>query len=122
MTLLISAIGLVARFAGAILTTALGWASSLLFGRVRRDRQILVVLMLAGSLLWIVLLASALAPGIPAFALAITPHPPVGVVVVRTAVLVGVVILPACVGLAAYLVPDDGDRGSPNATRRGPRS
>ena len=111
MTLLISVVGLVARFAAALLTTALGWASTLLFGRVQRRHQVFVVLMLAGALLWLVLVASAIAPVIPNFVLGITPHPGfIGPTLVGATVLVGVAIVPAAVGLAAWLVPASGER------------
>jgi hypothetical protein len=35
MTILVSVFGFAGRFAGDLLTSALGWASSLLFGRVQ---------------------------------------------------------------------------------------
>lgn len=113
MTLLISAIGLVLRFAGALLTTSLGWASTLLFGRVQRSHQVFVVLMLAGALLWMVLVVGAIAPAVPNFVLDITPHPAfVGRELVRIVVLAGVGLLPLGVGLAGYLVPTGGDRAT----------
>lgn len=40
MALIGSLFALLGRFVGRILTTTLGWASSLLFGRVPQDRQI----------------------------------------------------------------------------------
>jgi hypothetical protein len=43
MTILVSVFGFVGRFAGDLLTSALGWASSLLFGRVPRAHQVLAV-------------------------------------------------------------------------------
>ena len=113
MTLLISAIGLIGRFAGALLTTSLGWASTLLFGRVRSSHQIFVVSMLGGALLWMFLLIAALAPGLPNFVLDITPHPSfVGRTLIRAAVLIGLAIVPLAVGVAAYLVPADGERAT----------
>jgi hypothetical protein len=53
MTILISIFGFAGRIAGDLLTSALGWASSLLFGRVPRSHQIFVVLMMAGSFTWL---------------------------------------------------------------------
>jgi hypothetical protein len=111
MTLLISTIGLVGRFAAALLNTALGWASSLLFGRIPRSHQIFVVLILAGSLLWMFLVAAALAPVVPDLLLGVTPHPPfIDNAWLRVVILAGVVVVPLGVGLAGYLVPADGDR------------
>ena len=75
MTILISVIGFVVRFASALLTTALGWASSLLFGRVQRSHQIFVILMLAGSLTWMFFIIGALWPGVPGYLFDATPHP-----------------------------------------------
>ena len=40
MTILLSIVGVLVRFAAAILTTTLGWASTLMFGRVQRSHQI----------------------------------------------------------------------------------
>ena len=111
MTLLISAVGVIGRLAGALLTTSLGWASTLMFGRVRSSHQIFVVSMLAGSLVWLLLLVGALAPGLPNIMLDLTPHPPfIDRSLVRLAFLVGLVIVPLGVGLAGYLVPADGER------------
>lgn len=111
MTFVISIAGLVVRFAGDLLTTALGWASALLFGRVQRSHQVLVVAMLAGSLVWLFLLVAALAPVVSDTALDITPHPAsIGRSLVRGAVLVGLVLVPLGVGLAGYLVPSDDAR------------
>lgn len=111
MTLLISAVGVIGRLAGALLTTSLGWASTLLFGRVRSSHQIFVVTMLAGSLVWLLLLVGALAPGLPNIMLDLTPHPAfIDRSLVRLAFLVGLVVVPLGVGLASYLVPADGER------------
>ena len=51
MTILVSIFGVAGRFAGDLLTSALGWASSLLFGRVPRSHQIFRVLMIARTFL-----------------------------------------------------------------------
>jgi hypothetical protein len=110
MTIFISIAGLVARFAGDVLTTTLGWASSLMFGRVPRSHQIFLVLMLAGSLLWIFLIVGFLAPGIPGFVYDISPHPFVDRSWLSIAIIVGIVIVPLGVGPAGYLVPADGER------------
>jgi hypothetical protein len=111
MTLLISAFGFAGRWAGDLLMSALGWASSLLFGRVPRSHQIFLVLMMAGSFLWLVVVLCLVLPSIESFLLAATPHPPfvdnawLGVALVLTAVL-----LPLLIGLAGYLVPAAGER------------
>lgn len=111
MTTVLSLFGIVGRFAGDLMTSALGWASSLLFGRVPRSHQIFLVLMMAGSFLWIVLVLSLLVPSVASVLLAATPHPPfVDMAWLAVALLFGVVFLPAGVGLAGYLVPASSER------------
>lgn len=111
MTFLVSLFGIFGRFGGDLLTSALGWASSLLFGRVPRSHQIFVVLMMAGSFLWTVVVLSLLIPSIASVLLAATPHPPfVDSAWLGFALLVGVILVPVLVGLAGALVPADGKR------------
>jgi hypothetical protein len=111
MTTLVSIFGIAGRFAGDLLTTTLGWASSLLFGRVPRSHQIYLVLMMAGSFLWIIFVLGLLVPSIASVLLAATPHPPfVDLAWLAVALVVGVIFLPAGVGLAGYLVPAEGER------------
>jgi hypothetical protein len=106
MTILISMFGFAGRFAGDLLTSALGWASSLLFGRVPRSHQIFLVLMMAFSFLWLLFVIGLVLPSIASFLLDATPHPPfVDRQWVGFVLLVGVVVLPLLVGLAGYLVP-----------------
>ena len=111
MTTLISILGIAGRFAGDLLTSALGWASSLLFGRVPRSHKVYLVLMMAASILWTVFLLALVLPSIGSFMLATTPHPPfvdrawLGVVL-----LAGAITLPMAVGLAGFLVPAEGKR------------
>jgi hypothetical protein len=111
MTTIVSVFGILGRFAGDLLTTALGWASSLLFGRVPRSHQVFLVSMLAGSLLWALAVLALLVPSVASIMLSATPHPPfVNLAWLAFALLVGVVVLPLGVGLAGYLVPADGER------------
>lgn len=111
MTILISLFGLAGRVAGDLLTSALGWASSLLFGRVPRAHHVYLVLLMAGSFLWLLMVAGLLVPGIAALLLSSTPHPPavtqswLGLVLA-----IGVIVMPLGVGLAGYLVPATGHR------------
>ena len=111
MTIFISIFGFIGRAAGRLLTTALGWASGLLFGRVRPSHQIFVTLSMAGSLLCVAMIAAALLPGVTSFLLASTPHPGViGIAFVRLLVFLGLLFLPLAVGLAGYLAPEPDDR------------
>ncbi|MDP9269606.1 MAG: hypothetical protein M3P14_01270 [Chloroflexota bacterium] len=113
MTMVVSVIGMIGRFTGDLLTSALAWASSLLFGRVPRTRQIYLIVMMAAAFLWIVFVLSLVVPSIASFLLAETPHPPfVNHVWLASALLLGVILLPLCVGLAGYLVPAEGERPS----------
>lgn len=111
MTMLLSVFGLAGRFAGDLLTSALSWASSLLFGRVPRSHQIFLVLMMAGSFLWLLVVVGLLIPGIASWLLAATPHPPfVNGPLLAAALVVAVGLLPPLVGAAGYLVPAEGER------------
>jgi hypothetical protein len=111
MTLLISAFGFAGRFAGDLLMSALGWASSLLFGRVPRSHQVLLVLMMALSFLWLVVILALILPSIGSFLLAATPHPPfMDNAWLGWALLVTAIALPLVIGLVGYLVPSAGER------------
>jgi len=111
MTVLLSAFGVLGRFAGDLLTSALSWASSLLFGRVPRSHQILLVLMMAGSFLWLLVGLGLLVPSIAAWFFDATPHPPfIDRAWLAVALVVALVLLPLAVGLAGFLVPADGER------------
>jgi hypothetical protein len=111
MTILISMFGFAGRIAGDLLMTALGWASSLLFGRVPRSHQVFLVLMMAFSFLWVLAVLALLVPTVASTLLATTPHPPfVDNQWFGVAVLVSVVGLPLAVGAAGYLVPAEGER------------
>ena len=75
MTLIVSALGVAGRFAGDLLQSALGWASNLLFGRVPSDHQRYVLLMMAGSILWLMALLGVVIPAVASFYLASTMGP-----------------------------------------------
>jgi hypothetical protein len=113
MTMLLSGFGLLGRFAGDLLTSALSWASSLLFGRVPRSHQIFLVLMMAGSFLWLLVGLGLLLPGIASWLFDATPHPPfIDRAWLAVALVVALVLLPPAVGLAGFLVPAQGERPS----------
>ena len=111
MTTLVSVFGILGRFAGDLMMSALGWASSLLFGRVPRSHQIYLVLMMAGSFLWIVAVLGVVVPSVATFVLTSTPHPVfVNLRWFTAALFITLVALPLLVGAAGYLVPADGER------------
>ena len=62
MAILATLFGLVGRYTGRLLTTTLGWASTLLFGRVPQNKQVLLAGATFGSLVWAVLLAGVVLP------------------------------------------------------------
>jgi hypothetical protein len=106
--------GFVGRFAGRVLTTTLGWASTLLFGRVPQQRQIVLAFVTFGSVVWVALVIGVVLPEIGAFLVAAVPAPDVvdrGWI--RLAMLIGALIVPAIVGIATLFVlaPADRPRG-----------
>jgi hypothetical protein len=111
MTMIVSVFGILGRFAGDLMMSALGWASSLLFGRVPRSHQIYLVLMMAGSFLWIVAVLGIVVPSVATFVLTSTPHPLfIDLRWFTAALFIILVALPLLVGAAGYLVPADGER------------
>jgi hypothetical protein len=103
--------GMIGRFAGRVLTTTLGWASSLLFGRVPQSRQIVLALITFGSVIWAALVVGIVLPDIGAFLVAVVPAPDVidrGWI--RLAMLVGALIVPAVVGAATLFVLEPANR------------
>ena len=111
MTMIVSIFGFAGRIAGDLLTSALGWASSLLFGRVPRSHQIYLVLMMAWSFLWVMFVLGLLIPTVASVLLAATPHPPfVDRAWLGLALVIGAIFIPLGVGVAGYLVPAEGER------------
>jgi hypothetical protein len=114
MAFLAAIFGFIGRFAGRVLTTTLGWASTLLFGRVPQQRQVVLALVTFGSVVWAALVIGVILPEIGAFLVAAVPAPDVvdrGWI--RLAMLIGSLIVPAIVGLASLFVlaPADRPRG-----------
>ena len=98
-------LGVIGRFAGKLLTTTLGWASSLLFGRVPQDRQIVLALITFGSVVWAALMFGIVVPELGAFLVAAVPAPEVvdrGWL--RLAMLIGALVVPLVVGAATLFV------------------
>jgi hypothetical protein len=110
MAILAALLTLGSRFAGKILTTALGWASTLLFGRVPADRQFLVLGVTFGSVIWMVLVAGVLFPDVGTFLLVLVPSQDViPESIIRLVMLIGALIVPAVVG-GLTLALTGGDR------------
>ena len=87
------------RFASKVLTTALGWASTLLFGRVPASRQILLLGITFGSVIWMVLVAGIVFPDIGTFLLVLVPTQDiVPEWAIRLVMLIGALIVPGVIG------------------------
>lgn len=111
MAILAGLVGVIGRFAGKILTTTLGWASTLLFGRVPEDRQIVLAIVTFGSVVWAVLVVGVVLPYIGAFLLAAVPAQGiVGESWLRLAMLLGALFVPAVVGAATIFVVEPARR------------
>ncbi len=111
MAILAGLLGFVGRFAGKVLTTTLGWASTLLFGRVPGNRQIVLALITFGSIVWAALAIGVVLPYVGAFLIAAVPAP--GVIAeswLRLGMLVGALLVPAVVGVASIFVVDPANR------------
>jgi len=111
LTTIISILGILGRALGRVLTSSLGWATSLLYGRVPKDHQVYVEAMFGASVLWAALVVLTLIPAVLGFVLTTTPFAPsLGLVLLRTLILGGLIVLPLIVGIASLLVPADGQR------------
>ena len=111
MAIVASLFALVGRFVGRVLTTTLGWASVLLFGRVPQDRQVWLAVLTFGSLAWVALAIGVVLPDVGAILLAAFPIPDwVPEDLVRLAMLAGAILLPAVLGAVTLLLQDPEDR------------
>ena len=109
------------RFASKVLTTALGWASTLLFGRVPASRQILLLGITFGSVIWLVMLAGFIVPDLGTFLLLlIPPQDFVPDQVIRLIMLVGVIVVPGVVGLLTLALTAKEERQGRVPSRRSP--
>ena len=96
MAILAALVAFGSRFASKVLTTALGWASTLLFGRVPASRQILLLGITFGSVIWMVLLAGFIVPDVGTFLLLLVPPQDfVPEEVIRLLMLIGALSCPA---------------------------
>jgi hypothetical protein len=107
MAILATAFGLVSRFFGKILTTTLGWASTLLFGRVPASRQVLLAGLTFGSLLWLVVLVGIVLPDIGTFLIALVPGQDLlPDTVIRVLMLLAALVIPAMMGVVNLALTD----------------
>src|SRR5215207_2100724 len=111
MAILAGIFGVIGRFAGKLLTTTLGWASSLLFGRVPQSRQVVLALITFGSVVWAALAVGVVLPDVGTLLVAVVPAPDaVDRDWIRLAMLAGALIVPAIVGVATLFVLEPADR------------
>jgi hypothetical protein len=111
MALIAPLFALLGRFVGRVLTTTLGWASVLLFGRVPQDRQVWLAVLTFGSLAWVAAVAGVLVPDLGAFLLTAIPRPDwIPEELVRLAMLAVALALPAVLGAVTLLLFDPEDR------------
>src|SRR6185369_5432374 len=114
MALIGSLFALLGRFVGRVLTTTLGWASVLLFGRVPQDRQIWLAVLTFGSLAWVVSVVGVLLPDVGTILLAAVPRPAwIPADLVSLAMLGIALVLPAVLGGVPLLLfePEDRPKG-----------
>ncbi len=111
MAILAAFIAFGSRFASKVLTTALGWASTLLFGRVPASRQILLLGITFGSVIWMVMLAGFIFPDLGTFLLLlIPPQDYVPEQVIRLLMLAGVIVVPGVVGILTLALTSKDER------------
>jgi hypothetical protein len=111
MAIFASIFAAIGNQAGRFLTTALGWASTLLFGRVPQSKQVLLAVITFGSLVWVVLIVGVILPDIGAFVLAAVPIPNfIDQTWVRLAMLVGALVTPLLIGVVGLFIVDAADR------------
>src|SRR3954469_18083891 len=111
MAIFASLFAFLGRFVGRILTTTLGWASTLLFGQVPKSRQVWLAGLTFGSLVWVALLVGVIVPDVGTVLLGFVPLPDwVDENLVRLAMLVAVLVLPALLGALTLKVVDPADR------------
>jgi hypothetical protein len=121
MAILAALVAIGSKYAGKVLMTALGWASTLLFGRVPASRQLALAAITFGSVVWMVLVAGVVHPDLGTFLLLFVPAQDlVPEWVIRLAMLLGALVAPAVIGaMTMTLSPLAGRAGIPAAILRG---
>jgi hypothetical protein len=113
MALITALLGMLGRFTGKVLTTTLGWASVILFGRIPESRQVRFAMLTFGSLVWVGTAIGIVIPKVAVFLISLVPLPDwVDDNVVRFGMIVAALALPAVLGGVAMSVSDPADRPS----------
>ncbi|HEX2194955.1 MAG TPA: hypothetical protein VHK63_08395 [Candidatus Limnocylindria bacterium] len=113
MAIIAPLIAFLGRFVGKVLTTAFGWASIMLFGRVPQSKQLLLAGVSLGSLLWLAVLVGVVVPDAGTFLIGFVPAPDwIEEGWIRLAMLVLALVLPLAIGVAGLFLLDAEDRPS----------
>jgi hypothetical protein len=111
MAILQGILAILSRQMGRLLNTAFGWATTLLFGKVPRKRQLYLSMVSAGSVVWLIVLVGIVFPAAGTFLLAFIPLPDwIDKTIVRMIMLGLAVFIPALVGIASIFLLDPADR------------
>jgi hypothetical protein len=119
MAILAGIFGFLGRFVGKLLTAALGWASTLLFGRVPQNKQIILVLITFGSIVWVAMVLGVLFPDVGTLLLAFVPAPDYLEPWIRLAMLAGAIVTPLLIGVATLFIQDKATRPRGTEALRG---
>lgn len=101
----------VGRQVGRLLQLAFNWATLVLFGQVAKEKQLLLSIMAALSLLWPVAVAGVLLPQVGTFVLGLVTVPERFEPWVRLAMLAVALIAPLGVGFLAVKLRDQAPKG-----------
>lgn len=111
MALIAPLLAFLGRFVGKVLTTAFGWASVMLFGRVPQSKQLLLAVLALGSILWLAALVGVAFPDAGTLLIGLVPAPDfVQEGWIRLAMLVLAVVLPPLIGVAGLFLLEAADR------------
>jgi hypothetical protein len=113
MVIVASLFSVLGRFAGKLLTASLGWASTLLFGRVPQDRQVLLAAITFGAVIWAVFVFAVVWPDGGSWLLTFAPIPAwVDEGWVRLGMLAGALGIPPAMAIASLKLLKAEDRPS----------
>jgi hypothetical protein len=108
MAIVGSVFAMLGRFMGRLLNAVLGWATMLLFGKVEGRKQLFVLVMAIGSLIWVVTLAGVIVPDIATFTLTFVPVPDyVNDTWIRIAMLSAAAVIPLLIGIGAVVLTEE---------------
>jgi hypothetical protein len=111
MAIFAGIISMLGRFAGQVLNTTLGWATLLLFGKVPQRKQMILLIIVFGSLVWVALVIGVIFPNVGSILIAAVPAKDIiGEQWVRIGMLIGALVVPLVIGIAAVFVTEPKSR------------